>query len=209
MLRLWCDHQPDPPARTRAERRAPRPLLLGKDPTWHAALYAGLCASPGGAGDTDLDRRFAAARRPRPDRGVWRVDRLGVQLDDDTQLEVDHKVADPLGRVQHSIGGLPGFTAQVDTRGGVDLSTLLGLDRRSYAATAWVEQSHPLPVLDQAGDGRNDLQRAVALCIGEDEAARAIQRLELRPANTTSAARLTRTAWSGGPNRTPTRPARH
>ena len=80
-----------------------------------------------------------------------------------------------------STGGLPGFTAQVDHPGGVDLSTLLGLDRRSYAATAWVEQSHPLPVLDQAGDGRNDLQRAVALCIGEDEAARAIQRLDRGP----------------------------
>ncbi len=50
---------------------------------------------------------------------------------------------------------------------------LVNLDRRSFAATAWIEQGQSGDVRDKASDGRNELQRAVALCVDDARAAAA------------------------------------
>jgi hypothetical protein len=61
--------------------------------------------------------------------------------------------------------------------GSLDLSRWFGLDRRSYAATSWIEQAGARTALVPTS-GRTPLQQAVAACIGEDEAEAGLGRLE-------------------------------
>ncbi len=138
--------------------------------TWHAAIYAALCGRRRGRGAMKLDdKEFAELRRPWHADG-WKV-RCEVVLDDgrtvtlqhDLDGKVDCRASDERGR---------DLSNEILFEGAPDGSKWLGLNRRTFAATACVNQAELLRVLDAAGDLQKDLQRAAATA-GKDETAAA------------------------------------
>jgi energy-coupling factor transporter ATP-binding protein EcfA2 len=143
--------------------------------TWHAALYAALCGVPARERWTAAEERFAAYRRPRRSDG-WAVEaeieigarrvRLTQNLGEpEASTAIDLNTGEDLSDKLRAAGG------------GLDAARWLGLDRRSFAATAWVEQAGARSALVST-DGRTGLQLAVAACVGEDEVDRALAQIE-------------------------------
>lgn len=136
--------------------------------SWHAAIYAGLCGRRRGRGANRAeDREFADRRRPW-DRDSWKV-RCVVTLDDgrtvtlqhDLDGKVDCRALDERGR---------DVSGEIMYDGAPDGSVWLGLNRRTFAATACVNQAELLHVLDAADELQKDIQRAAATA-GKDETA--------------------------------------
>lgn len=119
--------------------------------TWHAAVYAALFGQPPLAHRTEADRQFARQWGPVGDD--WLVE--GV-------------VSDGAGRHRYSQDLHRGRMVEV-----------VGLDRYSYAATAWVEQEDTKSILATA-EGGNALQRAVAVCLRYDQVQAALERIAER-----------------------------
>lgn len=143
--------------------------------TWHAALYATLCGMPAREHWTTAEERFAAYRKPRRSDG-WAVE---------AELEIGTR---RIGLTQNLLEPSASAAIDLDTGedladelrvagGGLDAARWLGLDRRSYAATAWVEQAGARSALVST-DGRTGLQLAVAACTGEDEVDQALAQIE-------------------------------
>lgn len=145
--------------------------------SWHAAIYAGLCGRRRGPGaGTKEDREFAALRRPW-DAAQWQVS-CRVLLDDGRRVELSHDLE---GRVDCSAIELPrgrDVSAAIQYDGAPDGSRWLGLNRKTFAATACVNQGDMLSVLRAASDLQEDLQRAAATAGTDATAAKAIDALE-------------------------------
>ena len=138
--------------------------------SWHAAIYAALCGRRRGKGANKLeDREFADRRRPW-DRNSWKV-RCDVRLDDGRTVTLRHDLD---GKVDCCAVDERGrdVSGEIMYDGAPDGSRWLGLNRRTFAATACVNQAELLRVLDAAGDLQTDIQRAAATA-GKDETAAA------------------------------------
>jgi hypothetical protein len=157
--------------------------------TWHAALYAALCGVPPQENWTAGDERFAAFRRPRGG-SAWTV-RAEVEVDTPTgtrRVALAHDLLDPDATTVIDLDSGDDLWDEIGGEDGPDAARWLGFDRRSYAATSWIEQAGARSALVSV-DGRNALQLAVAACIGEDEVDAALAGIE-----------AARRDYIGGPN---------
>jgi hypothetical protein len=146
--------------------------------SWHAAIYAALCGRRRGRVPSAEERRFAELHRPwdgPPDD--WAVG-AEVLLDDGRRLEVRQDLA---GKVDCEVRDLDlgrDCSAEFLAEGTPDVTRWLGLDRRSFPATAHVAQAQLVELHDHAGGLREQLQRAAASTSGGHTAASALDRIE-------------------------------
>jgi DNA repair protein SbcC/Rad50 len=138
--------------------------------SWHAAIYAALCGRRRGKGAPQArDREFAERRRPWDSKG-WRV-RCEVELDDGRSVTLNHDLDGLVDCRAYDDRGRD-LSNEIMYDGSPDGSRWLGLNRRSFAATACVNQAELLRVLEAAGELQKDIQRAAATA-GKDETAAA------------------------------------
>jgi exonuclease SbcC len=145
--------------------------------TWHAALFAALCGMRRSRGrPAKEDEDFAALHKPW-DRQGWRV-RAVIRLEDGRRIELHQDLE---GRVDCWARDLVlGRDVSHEVMNGTpDASRWLGLDRRSFLATACIQQADLLGILTNPGLLQEHLQRAAATA-GETDAtaAAAISRIE-------------------------------
>ncbi len=152
------------------------PNEAGKS-TWHAALYAALCGMRRSRGTPRTeDREFA--QRHRPWNGdAWTVGAI-VRLEDGRRVEMRQDLDGRIDcrAVDLSLGH--DLSADVINEGTPDASRWLGLDRRTFLATACVRQAAVLNVLTSATELQEDLQRAAATARADATAARALELLD-------------------------------
>jgi hypothetical protein len=132
--------------------------------TWHAAMYAALCGLP--------PRIGPAPKMAGPDGTPWSVDAV-VDLGRRRQVHLHQDLASPgASTVRDAASSSSDDLDDLMYEGGVDTLRHIGLDWRTFAATAWVEQRRT-GLFDR--EGRSELQRAVGLCVGEDAAREALE----------------------------------
>ncbi len=145
--------------------------------TWHAALYAALCGTRRvrGAMRTE-DREFAQRHRPWG-CDAWTVGAI-IRLEDGRRVEMRQDLD---GRVECQAIDLSlghDLSAEIINEGTPDASRWLGLDRRTFPATACVRQADILAVFASTGELQEALQRAAATAGTDETAARALELLE-------------------------------
>jgi len=155
-------------------------VVVGKNEagksTLHAALFAALCGVRRARGPARReDQEFAAHHRPWNDGKSWEVGAI-VALDDGRRVglkqildgSADSKVTDQSGQ---------DLSKGIMNEGNPDASLWVGLDRRSFRATACVRQAEVLEVLDDAEFLQTHLQRVAAGASKDETAARALSRI--------------------------------
>ncbi len=144
--------------------------------TWHAALYVGLCGMRRTRGQPRTDEREFASRHRPWDGEAWEVS-VGVALDDGRRVELRH---DLNGRADCRATDLAlgrDVSAEIINEGTPDGARWLGLDRRSFLATACVRQADILSIRGAPELLHEHLQRAAATARTDATATEAIARL--------------------------------
>lgn len=146
--------------------------------SWHAALYAGLCGMRRGKGAMRKEEKRFAERHKPWDGDEWEIGAI-IALEDGRRVELRHDLA---GRVESSaedtsVAGRD-YSREILFDGAPDGSRWLGLNRRSFLATACVRQADILKVRDDPDALQEDMQRAAATAGVDQTAAAALQRLE-------------------------------
>jgi DNA repair protein SbcC/Rad50 len=144
--------------------------------TWAAAVYLALCGRRRGRGPSGPDKVLTERHRPW-DRDEWLVS-AEVELDDGRRVEFRQDLD---GRVDcHARDLVLGtdLSAEFMNDGTPDAARWLGLDRHSFAATAFIGQAQILAVLERAGALQEHLQRAAATAGADSTAAAALTRLK-------------------------------
>lgn len=145
--------------------------------SWHSALYSALCGRRRGKGaPTKEEKRYAELRRPW-DGVEWRVSTM-VVLDDDRRIEISQDLDGGVDCRATDTALARDVSADIMFEGSPDASRFLGLDRKSFAATACVNQTELLTVLAAAGGLQEHLQRAAATAGTDATAAAALECLE-------------------------------
>jgi hypothetical protein len=145
--------------------------------SWHAAIHAALCGRRRGRGAaTVAERRFAEQHKPWQDED-WRVSAV-VVLDDERRIELCQDLAGRGGCRAVDARQGSDVSAEVMFEGAPDASRWLGLDRKSFAATACVNQAELLGVLGAADGLQEHLRRAAATAGADATAVAALERLE-------------------------------
>ena len=127
--------------------------------SWHAALYSALCGRRRGKGaPIKDDRRFSDLPRP------WDADRwvvsANITLDDGRTVEMHQDLDGKVDCRARDMGmGASDISNEIMFEGSPDASRWLGLDRRSFAATATVNQAELLKILadERAGSQSEDV----------------------------------------------------
>lgn len=146
------------------------PNEAGKS-SWHAAIYAGLCGMRRGRGrPLGDDEEFGARHRPW-DGSKWRVG-VDVLLADGRKIELLHELDSHVYSVVDQLGR--SCMSEIIHEGAPDGSKWLGLDRRSFLATACIRQMELLEVTSSSELLQEDLQRAAATAGTQETAAGAI-----------------------------------
>lgn len=145
--------------------------------SWHAAIYAAVCGRRRGRGRSTLgDQHFTELHKPW-DGETWLVS-AQLELDDGRRVEMRHDLAGRVDCHARDLGLGIDISDEVISDGAPDGSRWLGLDRDSFAATACVEQTHLLRVLNEAAGLQEHLQRAAATAGSHATAAAALERLD-------------------------------
>jgi DNA repair protein SbcC/Rad50 len=145
--------------------------------TWHAAIYAGICGMRRGAGRRSEDHEFKRRHQPW-DGGAWSVEARLV-LADGREIEIAQDLEGRVDCRAVDVGiGRRDVSSEIMFEGSPDASRWLGLDRRTFPATAWVRQAQVLEVLTSANALQEHLQRAAATAGADETAARALLFLE-------------------------------
>ena len=134
------------------------PNEAGKS-TWHAALYAGLCGMRRGGGQTAADRDFSSRHKPWNGTDAWEVSAVLVR-DDGIRIELRHDLANRTATVRDADIAERDYASEIIRDGAPDGAVWLGLDRRSFLATACVRQADTVRVLQAAPGLQEVLQRA-------------------------------------------------
>lgn len=146
--------------------------------SWHAALYAGLCGMRRGKGAMRKEEKLFAARHRPWDGDKWEVGAI-VALEDGRSVELRHDLA---GRIESAAEDTSvarrDYASEILFEGAPDGSRWLGLNRRSFLATACVRQADILKVREDPDSLQEDMQRAAATAGVDQTAAAALQRLE-------------------------------
>lgn len=143
--------------------------------SWHAAIYAALCGMRRGPGQPKEDRDFREQHYPWGGTS-WSVE-ANLELADGRQIEitqdldgVDRRAVD-IGLGRHDVSGEIMFEQSPDA------SRWLGLDRRTFRASACVRQTEILEVVARVDALQEHLQRAAATGGTAQTAARALELL--------------------------------
>lgn len=161
---------------------APRMTLVhggneaGKS-TWHAALYAGLCGRKRGRGRPTPDEERLRTLYTPWSGAAWKT-RVQVRLEDGRVVEIQNDLGGLVAckAVQMPTGEDLSGDLQFD--GTPDGSLLLGMNRRTFLATACVRQAQLMAVGEDAAALREHLQAAAATAGSDATVATALQRIE-------------------------------
>jgi exonuclease SbcC len=151
------------------------PNEAGKS-TWHAAVYAALCGMRRSRGTPSKeDQDFAALHRPWSGEG-WQASTV-VEMADGRRIEIrqDLERGVECSAIDLDLGDE--LSAAIVREGTPDGSVWLGLDRRTFLATACVRQADVLDGLRSAEGLQDHLQRATATGGADETAARALDLL--------------------------------
>lgn len=152
------------------------PNEAGKS-SWHAALFAGLCGLRRGSGGGNReDREFAQRHKPWNGEG-WQVS-VTLQLADGRRVEIRQDLERKLDCSVRDLVQGQDLRPEILNEGTPDASRWLGLDRRTFLATACVRQADVLDVLSSADKLQEHLQRAAATGGGDETAAAALALLD-------------------------------
>ncbi len=146
--------------------------------SWHAAIYSALCGRARRRGRASIDEQWFIDRHKPWDHPSWEVSGI-LQLDDGRRIEMRHDLA---GNVDCSATDLQlarPVSDEIMEDGAPDAAIWLGLDRRSFVATACIHQAQLLAVLNEAVGMQTILQRATATAGKDATAAEALSRLDL------------------------------
>jgi exonuclease SbcC len=145
--------------------------------TWHSAIYAALCGMRRGAGRRAEDRYFIDRHRPW-DGDLWSVDST-LELSDGREIEVTQELDGHVDCRAVDIGlGRRDVSSEIMFEGSPDASRWLGLDRRTFLATACVNQAEVSLVINSASELQEHLQRAAATAGADETAARGLALIE-------------------------------
>jgi exonuclease SbcC len=144
--------------------------------TWHAALYAGLCGRARGRGKQFPGKEFVDRHRPWDDN-EWRVTAL-IRLEDGRRIEITHDLMDKSDSRALDAELARNYTNEIINEGAPDGAIWLGLDRRSFLATACVNQAEMLRVAESSKELQEHLQRAASTSGTDATAAEALGRIE-------------------------------
>ncbi len=145
--------------------------------TWHDALYVGLCGRRRVRGGRSKEERdFEESRRPWS-REDWQV-AVEIALADGRRIGLRHDLD---GMVDCSATDLAlgrDVSAEIMNDGTPDGAKFLGLDRRTFLATACVRQTDVLGVLEDPDRLQEHLQRAAATAGRDETAGAALNRID-------------------------------
>ena len=145
--------------------------------SWHAAIYTALVGRRRGKGaSTREERHFADLHKPW-DGPDWRVSAI-ITLDDGRRIELTHDLNDKVDCRAMDLGLSRDVSNEIMFEGSPDASRFLGLDRKSFVATAVVNQAEMLTILSVADGLQEHLQRAAATAGTDATAAAALAALE-------------------------------
>jgi AAA domain len=145
--------------------------------SWHAAIYTALVGRRRGKGaSTKEERHFADLHKPW-DGPDWRVSAI-ITLDDGRRIELTHDLDAKVDCRAMDLGLSRDVSNEIMFEGSPDASRFLGLDRKSFVATAVVNQAEMLTILSVADGLQEHLQRAAATAGTDATAAAALAALE-------------------------------
>src|SRR5438093_4368867 len=152
------------------------PNETGKS-TWHAAMYAVFCGMRRSRIQSWADEEFIQKYRPWNSPQPWEVS-VRFLLQDGRNIELHQELADRIDCRATDVDFGRDYSNEIVNEGGLDGSMWLGLDRRSFLATAWIKQGRLLDVISSAEVLQTHLQRAVATCAANSPGAKALQLIE-------------------------------
>src|SRR5437762_3461065 len=145
--------------------------------TWHAALYAAFCGMRRSRFQSWVDEEVIQNYRPWNSPLPWEV-QVRFLLQDGRNIELRQELADRIDCRATDVDLGRDYSNEIVNEGGLDGSVWLGLDRRSFLATAWIKQGQLLDVIRSAEVLQTHLQRAVATCAANSPGAKALQLIE-------------------------------
>lgn len=138
--------------------------------SWHAATYAALCGRKRGVGAATKQAKLFETKH-RPWRGdAWQVSAV-VSLSDGRRIELRQDLDGKVDCRATDLAVGRDVSDEVMFEGSPDGSQWLGLDRNSFAATACVNQTELLRVLEHARGLQEQLQQAAATAGAADPTA--------------------------------------
>src|SRR5213593_1130891 len=152
------------------------PNETGKS-TWHTALYAAFCGMRRSRIQSWADEEFIQKYRPWNSPNPWEVS-VRFLLQDGRNIELRQELVDRIDCRATDVDFDRDYSNEIVNEGALDGSVWLGLDRRSFLATAWIKQGQLLDVLGSAEVLQTHLQRAVATCAANSPGAKALQLIE-------------------------------
>jgi len=145
--------------------------------SWHAAIYSALCGRARRKGRPGLEEQWFMDRHRPWDASEWAVS-ARLTLDDGRQIEMRQDLAGNVACSATDLQLARDVSNEIMEDGSPDAAAWLGLDRRSFVATACINQTQLLGVLSEAEGMQKILQRATATAGADATAAEALDRLE-------------------------------
>ena len=143
--------------------------------TWHAAMYVALCGRARGRGRRSDAPDFIDRLRPW-DGKDWLVSGI-IRLEDGRRIELHHDLAENFDSHVVDVELGRDYRSEIIKDGSPDGAVWLGLDRRSFIATACVNQADLLLVIESSNQLQEQLQRAAATSGRDSTAALALARI--------------------------------
>jgi len=145
--------------------------------SWHAAIYSALCGRPRRKGPPSADERWYIERHKPWDGEAWEVS-ARIRLDDGREIELRQDLAANVACYAKDLQLARDVSNEIMEEGSPCAAFWLGLDRRSFVATACIRQAQLLGVLNEAHGMQGILQRAASTAGTDATAAEALARLD-------------------------------
>jgi len=145
--------------------------------SWHAAIYAALCGRTRRKGRLEAKEQLFMDRHKPWDSSAWEVS-CQLTLDDGRQIEMRHDLAGNVACSATDLQLARDVSSEIMEDGAPNAAAWLGLDRRSFIATACIQQDQLLGVLAEADGMQKILQRASSTAGVDATAAEALTRLD-------------------------------
>lgn len=145
--------------------------------SWHAAIYAALCGRTRRKGRLEKTEQAFMDRHKPWDSSAWEVS-CQLTLDDGREIEMRHDLAGNVACSATDLQLARDVSSEIMEDGAPDAAAWLGLDRRSFMATACIQQNQLLGVLAEADGMQAILQRASSTAGVDATAAEALSRLD-------------------------------
>lgn len=145
--------------------------------SWHAAIYSALCGRPRRKGRPAADEQWFIDRHKPWDGEAWEVS-ARVRLDDGREIELRQDLAGNVACYAKDLQLARDVSNEIMEDGSPCAALWLGLDRRSFVATACIHQAQLLGVLKEAQGMQSVLQRAASTAGTDATAAEALGRLD-------------------------------